>query len=56
MPVLECWKSKLTVVLKRGRGAGYAGIENPLFFLDGTAMLLGDAKKSLDALVEAVRR
>jgi NAD(P) transhydrogenase subunit beta len=44
------------VVSKRGMGAGYAGIENPLFFLDGTRMLYGDAKKSMDALVSAVRK
>ena len=56
MPVLEVWKSKLVVVSKRGKGAGYAGIENPLFFLDGTRMLYGDAKKSMDALVSAVRK
>jgi NAD(P) transhydrogenase subunit beta len=56
MPVLECWKSKLTVVLKRGMAAGYAGIENPLFTRDGTKMLFGDAKKSIDALVTAVRK
>ncbi len=56
MPVLECWKSKLTVVLKRGMAAGYAGIENPLFVLPGTRMLFGDAKKSIDALVAAVRK
>ncbi len=56
MPVLECWKSKVTVVLKRGMAAGYAGIDNPLFTLDGTRMLFGDAKKSIDALVTAVRK
>lgn len=56
MPVLECWKSKLTVVLKRGMAAGYAGIDNPLFGLEGTRMLFGDAKKSIDALVTAVRK
>jgi len=56
MPVLECWKSKLTVVLKRGMAAGYAGVENPLFTLEGTRMLFGDAKKSIDALVAAVRK
>lgn len=56
MPVLECWKAKLTVVLKRGMAAGYAGVENPLFTLEGTRMLFGDAKKSIDALVAAVRK
>ena len=55
MPVLECWKAKLTVVMKRGKGSGYAGIENPLFFLDDTSMLFGDAGKTLDALVRAVK-
>lgn len=54
MPVLEVWRSKLVVVMKRGRGVGYAGIENPLFFKDNTRMLYGDAKKSTEALVEAV--
>jgi NAD(P) transhydrogenase subunit beta len=56
MPVLEVWKSKLTVVFKRGMAAGYAGVENPLFYLDGTRMLFGDAKKSVDALVTEVRK
>jgi NAD(P) transhydrogenase subunit beta len=55
MPVLEVWKSKLTVVFKRGMAAGYAGVENPLFYLEGTRMLFGDAKKSIDALVAAVK-
>jgi len=55
MPVLEVWKSSMTVVLKRGMAAGYAGVENPLFVLSGTRMLFGDAKKSVDALVSAVR-
>jgi NAD(P) transhydrogenase subunit beta len=54
MPVLEVWKAKLVVVLKRGKGAGYAGVENPLFFHESTRMLYGDAKKSMDALVAEV--
>jgi NAD(P) transhydrogenase subunit beta len=56
MPVLEVWKSKLTVVFKRGMAAGYAGVENPLFGLEATRMLFGDAKKSVDALVTEVRK
>jgi NAD(P) transhydrogenase subunit beta len=56
MPVLEVWKSKLTVVFKRGMAAGYAGVENPLFYKDATRMLFGDAKKSVDALVAEVRK
>ncbi|MBX7195557.1 MAG: NAD(P)(+) transhydrogenase (Re/Si-specific) subunit beta [Sandaracinaceae bacterium] len=54
MPVLEVWKARLVVVLKRGKGAGYAGIENPLFFHEETRMLYGDAKKSMDALAAAM--
>jgi NAD(P) transhydrogenase subunit beta len=55
MPVLEVWKSKVVVVLKRGMAAGYAGVENPLFNLENSRMLFGDAKKSIDAVVTAIR-
>ncbi len=54
MPVLECWKGKTTVVLKRSMATGYAGVQNPLFFVDNTRMLFGDAKDSLDAVFKAL--
>lgn len=52
MPVLEPWKGKHTIVLKRGMSRGYAGVENPLFFKDNTRMLFGDAKQTVDALLK----
>jgi NAD(P) transhydrogenase subunit beta len=55
MPVLQVWKGKTTIVLKRGMATGYAGVENPLFFRPNTRMLFGDAKKSLDAVLSALR-
>jgi NAD(P) transhydrogenase subunit beta len=54
MPVLECWKGKVSIVLKRSMATGYAGVQNPLFFLDNTRMLFGDAKDSLDAVFKAL--
>jgi NAD(P) transhydrogenase len=50
MPVLECWKAKRTVVMKRSLRVGYAGVDNPLFFHDNNFMYLGDAKSSVDRL------
>jgi len=47
MPVLEVWKGKHTIVLKRSMATGYAGVENPLFFKENTRMLFGDARESL---------
>lgn len=55
MPVLEVWKSKVTIVMKRGMASGYAGVENPLFFMDNTRMLFGDAKKMVDAILTELR-
>ena len=55
MPVLQVWKGKTTIVLKRSMATGYAGVENPLFFKDNTRMLFGDAKKSLDAVLKSLR-
>ena len=55
MPVLEAWKSKRTVIFKRSRRTGYAGVDNPLFYDDKTRMLFGDARDSMDALVGALK-
>ena len=54
MPVLECWKAKLVIVLKRGQGTGYSGIENPLFYKENCRMYYGDAKKSLGVLLPLI--
>jgi NAD(P) transhydrogenase subunit beta len=54
MPILEVDRARSTIVLKRGKGKGFAGIENPLFFKPSTGMLYGDAKDSLTRLVQAV--
>ncbi|MEA2204472.1 MAG: H+-translocating transhydrogenase subunit beta [Blastocatellia bacterium] len=55
MPILEVDRAKSVVVLKRGQGKGFSGLENPLFFKDVTGMLYGDAKESLTRLVQAVQ-
>jgi NAD(P) transhydrogenase subunit beta len=56
MPILEVDRAKLAIVLKRGKGRGFSGLENPLFFKEKTAMLYGDAKESLTHLVQAVHK
>ncbi len=55
MPVLQVWKSKLVIVNKRSRAAGYAGIDNPLFYKPVTKMLFGDAKDAVEKLVAALK-
>jgi len=55
MPVLQVWKSKLVVVNKRSRAAGYAGVDNPLFYKPVTRMLFGDAKSAVEKLVTELR-
>ncbi len=52
MPVLEVWKAKQVFVSKRGQGTGYSGVENPLFFKENTRMFYGDAKASVDTLLQ----
>ena len=54
MPVLEVWKGKTTIVLKRSMATGNAGVQNPLFFKENTRMLFGDAKETLDQVLKAL--
>ncbi len=54
MPVLECWKGEVSIVLKRSMATGYAGVQNPLFFLDNTRMLFGDASDTLNEVFKAL--
>lgn len=51
MPVIEVWKAKTVIVMKRSMAVGYAGVENPLFYKPNTEMLYGDAKESVDKIL-----
>ncbi|MGE8317102.1 MAG: Re/Si-specific NAD(P)(+) transhydrogenase subunit beta [Comamonas sp.] len=55
MPVLEVWKAKHSIVMKRSMASGYAGVDNPLFYKDNNRMLFGDAKKMLDEVLSVLR-
>ena len=55
MPVIEVWKSKHTIVLKRSMASGYAGVDNPLFYKENNRMFFGDAKASIDQLVSLIQ-
>ena len=56
MPVLEVWKARTVVVLKRSMATGYAGVDNPLFYKDNTRMLFGDARDSVDNVLQHLDR
>jgi NAD(P) transhydrogenase subunit beta len=55
MPVLQVWKAKTSIVMKRSMATGYAGVDNPLFYKDNNRMLFGDAKKMLDEVLVALK-
>ena len=55
MPILNADKAQNAIVIKRGQGAGFSGIENVLFYLDNTRMLYGDGQAMAAALIQAIK-
>ncbi len=55
MPVLEVWKARTSIVMKRSMATGYAGVDNPLFYKENNRMLFGDAKKMLEEVFVALK-
>jgi NAD(P) transhydrogenase subunit beta len=54
MPVIQVWHAHEVVVFKRSMATGYAGVQNPLFFKENTAMLFGDAKERVEDILKAL--
>jgi len=54
MPVLRVWEAEQVVVFKRSMASGYAGVQNPLFFRENSGMLFGDAKQSVEEILQAL--
>jgi NAD(P) transhydrogenase subunit beta len=55
MPVLQVWKARMVIVMKRSMASGYAGVDNPLFYKDNTRMLFGDARKVVEGILAGLR-
>jgi NAD(P) transhydrogenase subunit beta len=55
MPILNAWQAKNCIVIKRGQGRGFSGIENALFFADNTRMLYGDGQDATGEIISAVK-
>ena len=56
MPVIEAWKAKRVIVLKRSMATGYSGVENPLYYKENTDMLYGDARESVEKLNAEIKK
>jgi NAD(P) transhydrogenase subunit beta len=56
MPVLEVWKARTSIMMKRSMATGYAGVDNPLFYKENNRMLFGDAKKVIEEVVKALQQ